>query len=40
MEKEELDDLLKRICKVVYASVMPDKEIVNSIKYILRDYKK
>lgn len=39
MNKEILDNLLKRIYRVVYASVMPDKEKVNSIKNILREYK-
>lgn len=39
MNKEDMDNLLKRIDRVIYTSVMPDKEKVNSIKNILREYK-
>lgn len=39
MEKEELDNLLKRINRILFTSVMPDVEKVKSIKNIMREYK-
>lgn len=39
MNNEKIDNLLKTLDTILYANMMTDKEKVNSIKNILREYK-
>lgn len=39
MNREELDNILKRIYNIMYVSVMTDEEKVKTVRNILREYR-